>query len=39
MGRGIDIPAVGGQNTKDRGRYSMGKGVNIPWVEVSILQG
>ena len=29
MGRGVDIPWIGGQ-------YTMGRGVDIPWVGVSI---
>ena len=33
MGRGIDIPGVGGS------QYTMGRGVDIPWVVGSICHG
>ena len=26
------MPLVGGQNTMGRGRYTMGRSVDIPWV-------
>jgi hypothetical protein len=32
MGRGVNIPWVGGQNTMGRGVNIPWKGVKIPWV-------
>ena len=32
MGRGFNIPWVGGQYTMVWGRYTMGRGVDMPWV-------
>jgi hypothetical protein len=39
MGRGVDIPSVGGQIPLIGGRYIMGKGVNISWVGVRYFKG
>ena len=48
MGRGFNIPWVGGQNTMDRRLdipwvggliYTMDRGFYIPWIEVSIYDG
>ena len=47
MGRGVNIPWVGGRYTMDRvskchekgGQYTMGKGVDIPWLGGSKYHG
>ena len=33
MGKWVFIPWIGGQNTMVRGRYTMGRGVKIAWME------
>ena len=32
MGKWVLLSWIGGQNTMDRGRYTMGRCVEIPWV-------
>jgi hypothetical protein len=32
MGKWVFISWIGGQNTMGRGRYTMGRCVDIPWV-------
>ena len=39
MGRGVDIPWVGGRCTMGRGRYTISKGVKMPLVGGSLYQG
>jgi hypothetical protein len=47
MSRGFDITGIGGQNNMDRGvnilcvrgRYPMGRRLDIPWLEESSAMG
>ena len=39
MGRRVDIPWVGGQNTMDKGSIYMARGFDMSWVGGSIYHG